>query len=186
MKAIVGSFLLLGAAAQALSAPDRHAMTVAAIAEGDAAIAQRDARRLADAERLLSASGARPLDAGADLVGSWRREANVRGLAPPPPAPPTRGRVLGSAYKQALLQPNGSMAIEQTYLAGQKAQVSVVPSRQAEVTVAVVDMDGKTVCRREAAARPASCSWMPLWTTRYRIELRNPTPRPAAAYLVID
>jgi hypothetical protein len=161
-------------------------LAVAAIASGNAALSKGDSRGLAEAERLLSASGARAAGDAPDVIVLWRKEAKSKGLALPPRLPPLRGRVLGSAYKQALLTANKTMIIEQTYLAGQKAQISLIPSSGAQLSVAVMDGDGRTVCRREAAARPASCSWMPLWTSRYRIEVRNAAPRPAAAFLVID
>jgi hypothetical protein len=186
MKSLLAFMPFLALAANdAAPPPDRHDLAVRAISVGVSATAKKDARRLIEAERLLVAAGARPEAGGADLAGRWRDDARriARRALPPPP---TRGRVLGSAYKEATLAAGGALAVEQIFLAGRKAKVSVVPGNGDALRFAVSDQEGKALCVRETSAKPASCSWLPAWTTRYRIEVRNPRPTRASVYLIID
>lgn len=157
--------LLLIAAASA----DEFARTVAALASGVAATGKSDRVR---AGRVLLATGAVPLD-GDDLANSW---AGSRTLS-------YRDRALGPGYRTVAVMAGGTAHFEQTFLAGQRAQVAIVALDRARFTLAVRDEEGAVSCVAPPSGR---CSWMPLWTTRYGIDVSNPGRMPGRYYMVVQ
>ena len=186
-------FLASGCAPAALPPPpaaiaanaDDHDRTVEALTLGSRASAERDFKGLEKAQRLLSLAGARPDGEGPDLAASWRSEASrLSGWTVTAP-PPMRGRVLGSAYRKTTLAGGETLKLEQIFMAGQKARVSIVPGDGSPLSFSVSEKDGSALCTRSVAGAAASCAWLPTWTTRYRIEVRNQARKAELVYLVI-
>jgi len=149
---------------------DDFTRVVDAIARGGSA--RPAARR--DAARALAAAGAHPVDGTHDLAAAWGAMRT----------PPYRDRALGPGYRQIAIGGGSSARFEQVFLAGQRARVAVVMHGNAAVRLAVTDDDGQPQCgAREHAGR---CDWVPLWTTRYRIELQNPGSAIASYTVVVE
>ncbi|HMI19810.1 MAG TPA: hypothetical protein VK533_09715 [Sphingomonas sp.] len=156
---------------------DAFSRTVAGLRNGSAAATAHDRARLGAAVRLLEASGAHPMDGDDDLVKSWRARVGVA------PAPAYRDRALGPAYRHIVLARAATMHFEQTFLAGQRARIAVVPIRRAAARLQVEDDDGHRVC---AAAATGGCDWVPVWTTRFRVDVVNTGTRDAEYIVVIQ
>ncbi len=148
--------------------PDDFTQVVDAIARGDnprAAVRRSAGQTLADL-------GARPADGTRDLAAAWGAK----------PKTAYRDRALGPGYRTVAVNGGGSEHFEQVFLAGQQARIAVVGHGAAPVRLAVTDDDGQPQC---GASDPAGrCDWVPLWTTRYRIDLKNPGLK-AASYTIV-
>ena len=152
-----------------------------AIARGMAAEAAGDGTAMLGAARSLEALGARPSAASADLAIHWRRAAAARGVRDT--LPPVRGRALGPAYSEGVLQPRARLSTEQVFLAGQRAEIALVPQPGRGLTIRIAARD-RQICRRSVAAPRATCAWLPVFTQRVAIDVVNPGPLPARYYLV--
>lgn len=142
------------------------------------------AAALLEAGRYLQASGARPAEPSLpDLGRIWWDEGIARGAEGPPPV---RGRPLGPAYRRARIGPGGEATLEQLFLAGQRAEIALMPSRPSPLVLEVSDSDGRTICRRRAEDPPAQCSWLPVFTTRHSIVIKNEGRSPADYFLVVN
>ena len=148
---------------------DDFARTVAALKAG--ASAPSNAAR-ARAGRSLIASEARPLD-GEDVGKAWAGGG----------ASHYRDRALGPGYRTVTVAPGATAHFEQTFLAGQRAQVAIVALDRARFTLAVKDDEGTLSCTSPPDGR---CSWMPLWTTRYGIDIGNPGRGTGRYYMVVQ
>lgn len=158
---------LLGAAG---AAPDDFTRVVAAVSAGDNP--QPAIRRRAG--ESLAAAGARPVAGTPDLAAAWGAAG----------APVFRDRALGPAYRIVAVAPGGSARFDQVFLAGQRARIAVVAHGTAPARVAVTDDDGLPQC---GAGDPVGrCDWVPLWTTRFRIELHNTGIRSASYTIVVQ
>ena len=151
------------------SSPDAFDRVTAALMAGHTAAGR------GRAARTLAASGARPLDDGPDLAVAWASQGDK--------APVYRERALGPAYKRVTIQSGAAVRFAQTFLAGRQARVAVVPDRSGRFELAVTDEDGAAQCTAQRAGR---CDWVPLWTTRFQIELKNPGPAPASYYIIVE
>lgn len=178
--------LLAVSAAAPAADPDPHDRVVQALTDGNRAVARRDAKMLDRSQRLLVTLGAQPREGTPDLTRHWRAEADRLARRPFPDVAPLRGRVLGSGYQAATLPKGGSLTLEQIFLGGQKAKVSVVPNSPAELALSVSEGEAAPLCARRAAQTPASCAWLPIWTTRYRIRIVNRGTKPAPVYIVVN
>ena len=165
---IVGIAFALTATALS-SPPDAFERVTAALS------ASQTAADRSHAARVLAASGARPLDDGPDLAVAWAKGRNR--------TPVYRERALGPAYKRVTIGSGAVMRFGQTFLAGRQARVAVVPDKSARIDLAVSDEDGAAQC---TAPRAGRCDWVPLWTTRFQIELKNPGPAPASYYIIVE
>jgi hypothetical protein len=134
--------------------PDAFDRVVLALAAGDA--------------QTLADTAAQPIDTPDLAVSAKPRQAY-------------RNRALGPAYRKVALAPGATARFEQTFFAGQRARVAVVPVDRAVFALAVTDDDGASQC--DSSAR---CDWTPLWTTRYRVALDNRGPRPASFFVVMQ
>ena len=162
---LAAALLPLLAAADA----DDFARTVAALNAG--AVATTQATR-ARAGRSLLASAARPLD-GNDVGKNWAGISTTR----------YRDRALGPGYRTVAVAPGQTAHFEQTFLAGQRAQIAIVALDRARFTLAVKDDEGAMFCATPLSGR---CSWMPLWTTRYGIDVGNPGRETGRYYVVVQ
>jgi hypothetical protein len=169
----------LAGAAQPQSAVDAVSLAVARGIEAEQA---GDGRAMLAAARRLEALGARPAPDGENLAQHWRRLARARGVKDP--TPPVRGRALGPAYARGVLAPGRSFATEQLFLAGQKAEVALVPQRGRSLAFRL-EAGEKRICERTAQAPRASCAWLPVFTSRVAIRVLNPS-RDSVAYVLVS
>ena len=87
-----------------------------------------------------------------------------------------RERVLGPAYRAVTLAPGGALHLEQTFLAGQRAQIVAAAIGPGAIELTVDEGEGRRSCPTQN--RRARCDWIPTATTRISIDLYN---RAAAA-----
>lgn len=176
----------------ALPAPQAAPDDVAGLlAEADAlsamlARAGTDPRSVARLNAIvgqLVARGAAPADGQADLVTGWQRQAAA---AHPPGAhaAPLRGRVLGPLYRRGTLAPKGAALSEQAFLAGQPARVALAPARGA-LALELFGEPGHQRVRCRAASAYA-CEWLPLYTQRVRLVVRNRSDRAVTYFLIME
>ncbi len=189
--AVLAALLLAGcntATSQPLSAPPL-ALAPAADPATDAAslLAAAEAAPTAEARApllaRLDALGVRPAEDAAsdDPLTGWRNQAKAGDGAP------WRGRALGPAYRRAVVAPGESLVIQQIFLAGQRAQIAAHMAGTAsggQVALAISNPRQEPVCTRQLAPR-ASCDWLPIFTERFAIALRNSGNREASVYLVV-
>lgn len=175
---------MIGLALLALAAPvteievtpvDRVADALAA---GEEAAATNTAQPLMNAAETLRAMGAKPADD--DAAARWRKQAIAAGATPPPPM---RGRLLGPAYRSGLIAPNASISTEQIFLAGQRAEVAIVPHGAGTVKIRIGEGD-TAICERQISAPRGGCSWIPTFTRRIEIRLTNGSAQPLRYWLV--
>lgn len=134
-----------------------------------------DASNIARTLARLDALGARPADDMTDdPVARWRASAGGDAI-------PYRGRALGPAYRRGTLAAEGELELTQTFLSGKKAVIAVSSPAGTAPALRVVSASGTTVC--ESAA---SCRWIPTFTERYAITLRNPSRTARTYYLVVE
>lgn len=138
----------------------------------------RDSEALARTLRRIDALGAKPLDDEATAaLAHWRSLAGST-------TPPLRGRTLGPGFRAGTLPPGKQAAIEQTFLSGQRASIAVSADGAARLALAVTRPKGERVC--EDVASRSACKWVPMFTERHRIVVRNPGKQPVRYFLVID
>jgi hypothetical protein len=151
-----------------------------ALARGAAAEAADDPHALAEAAGTLDALGARPVEQGTDVIKRWRDLAAAQGVT----LPILRGRALGPAYRQGVLDPRATLTTEQVFLAGQKAEVALVPEFGRTLDFRIVASDNNNICDRPAAAPRTVCTWLPVFTRRVAIRVANPADTPVRYFLV--
>lgn len=150
----------------------------AALAAADVAAATGDRPALVRALADIEALGGRPDDAAGEAqLAAWQAKSGA-------PSIPLRGRTLGRGYRSGTITAGSNMVIAQTFLSGQKASIAVSVADGKALGLSVLDGKDKPVCREQA--QRASCSWVPLFTQRHTIQVRNPGPREVRYYLVID
>lgn len=166
----------LALAATADPAEDAAALLAAAEAAPNAAA------RAPLVERLDALGVRLAEDAGADdPLAGWRNQHKTGDGAP------WRGRALGPAYRRAVVAPGESLVIQQIFLAGQRAQIAAQVAGSTsgnQVDLAISNPRAEPVCTRQLAPR-ASCNWLPIFTERFAIALRNNGNREASVYLVV-
>ena len=146
--------------------------------EREAEAAARQIPALAGALADVEALGGRPVDPAdeAQLL-AWRAQSGA-------PPIPMRGRTLGRGYRSGTITPGSNTVIEQTFLSGQKASIALSAADGKVLGLSVLDGKDQPVCREQS--QRTSCSWVPLFTQRHTIRLRNPGPGEVRYYLVID
>jgi hypothetical protein len=181
MKLLLG-FAALATTAAAPGGPqdavDRVSLLVA---RGMAAERANDGRAMLAAARGLEALGARPADREGDIAAHWRKRAKALGIRDK--EPPVRGRALGPAYRRGVLSAGQGLSTQQVFLAGQKAEVALVPEPGRTLTIRIAGRD-QQICERTATAPKAACSWLPVFTHRVEIRVSNQGAQPASYYLV--
>ena len=134
--------------------------------------------RLPYVQRLDSLGVRVEQDQADDPLSAWRADIVQKG-------PVWRGRTLGPAYRRARLAPGESMAMEQVFYAGERAEIAAQASRGAKVELAIRDREAKKVCARTLSPQ-ARCLWLPRFTERFAITLTNHGTKPASIYLVLN
>lgn len=173
-RAIV--ILALGLSTGVAAAEDGFDRAAAALAAGSRAAERGDRTGLRAAALTLRATGALPV-MGDDMVTRWLHDAH----AVPPPA--ERDRALGPGYRLLQLGGGDAAIFEQTFLAGRRARVEVVPMHGADFSMQV--SDGATALCHAAPER-ARCDWVPSYTTRFTIRIANPGPQPAYYFVMMQ
>jgi hypothetical protein len=166
-RTLFGMLLMLTLTANDES--DAFDRTITALHNGLAAHG-RPGQRVREAGATLVAVGARPI-AGDDLAVRWSKGSELSRY---------RDRALGPGYRAVSLDGGRT---EQVFLAGQRAHVALVSLDHTAFTLEVSDDQGVKQCQRGTSNR---CVWIPLWTTRYRIDVVNPGTRPGNNYLVMQ
>jgi|GEM_PF-431554 len=157
--------------------------TADAIVAGQVGAKNSDAGALRSAAQTLESLGARPDgDQESNLSKSWSEQAS---LIDPSTTPPVyRGRALGPSYKKGIVSAGSRVSIDQIFLAGRKASVALVPASPKPMSIEISDGQGKNICARRTSSKPANCEWLPLFTERYKINIRTSESRPVTYYLV--
>jgi hypothetical protein len=176
-------------AARAQAGSERSLVDHVAVALSDGARAEAagpaGARDLADISRLLHATGAHPAEESApSLDRVWSAVARRHGETAT--LPPDRGRPLGPAYRRARIGPGGTASLQQLFLAGQRAEIALMPNGPAALVLEVNDAEGRRICTRRAEEPPANCAWLPVYTTRHSITIKNEGRAPADYFLVVN
>ena len=157
----------------ALSDPAR---TARLLASADLAL---EAGRMDDVRTALAsldALGARSLD-DRDPLSEWRDAADYN-------EPAMRGRTLGPGYRRGILEAGETVRLEQSFLSGERAMVSLSGSQASRLTLRVSQPDDRPVCA--GSSPPVDCSWLPLITQRFTIQVSNRGPDRASYYLVTN
>jgi hypothetical protein len=171
--------LIIAAGVAAAQSPvDGFDGTVDALRRGIAAQQHHDAKGVAQAARILAAVGAHNEEGTPAFVAEGTTSTMRQGTVPPP----FRNRALGPGYRLIDLPSGGSARFDQTFLAGQSARVAVVPLGRGGFGLAVQDEDGP-VCA--ITNNPSFCNWIPVATSRVRIEITNRSTAKASFYLVV-
>lgn len=143
------------------------------------------ARALAEASIRLQDLGAKPADdSEADRAHDWLAEARNRGLESE--AAPFRGRVLGPAYRSGSLAPGEASETSQVFLAGEQAEVVAIPVESTALQLEIVENEGQRNCTPPPTSARSVCRWIPVFTSRYQIRVRNIGNRPSEFYLVTN
>lgn len=159
--------------------------TADAIAQGEAALQSNQTDSLMRAAQILTAVGARPADESAEnLADTWAQIASRQD--PLLVVPIYRGRLLGPAYKSGTISGNGSIVIEQLFLAGKKATVALVPAASSNLTIHVKNGSGEPVCVKPEIKGKASCQWLPIFTDRFEIRVQNGSQTNAKYHLILN
>lgn len=154
-----------------------------ALRAGIEADMRNDGAALLSAATRLEKLGAHPVDGEPDLAAEWKAKAISLGAAPD--APVWRGRVLGPAYRQGTLAANSRFETRQSFIAGQKADISVEAENGA-LELSVRDDDGSVVCQVAASLRTAGCLWVPPFTGPNTIAITNSHSRQVRYVLVTN
>ncbi|GGY99963.1 hypothetical protein [Novosphingobium colocasiae] len=159
-------------------APSLAEMVAAAFSRAALASARGDDAQLSVELRQIAAIGARPLVVDADPVRNWRTLARMDSVAP------MRGSPLGPGYRAGQVDPGSQERFEQLFLSGRKASIALSSPGNAPLALTVLDANRKPVC--EARDARLACHWMPLFTQRYTIEVRNKGAQTADYFLVVE
>lgn len=153
--------------AEMLADADNPTMDAAMRAERVAALDRMGLRRAEDSED--------------DPVSVWRAQALANGYSPLP----FRGRALGPAYRSGWIEPGANKALDQLFLAGETAQISLSNSARAPMALTISDPQAKIICQQDGLP-PGRCQWVSLFTQRYRIELHNRGQKRLRYFLVTN
>lgn len=151
--------------------PEGVQRTADALASGSRSASPRARASAAD---ILAALGAVPAEGQKDLASAWARRGER--------SPVFRDRVLGPVYRRLMLAPHGAARFEQTFFAGQTARVAIVAVDHIPARLSIVDSDGRQQC--EPARQ--TCAWVPLWTSRFAVEVENASPRSGRFFVVMQ
>ena len=157
-----------------------------ALASGHRAYAGNgSAQELADTAARLQDLGARPAEDEEDNRATiWLSAARERGLTGE--APPFRGRLLGPAYRSGMLAPGEVSETSQLFLAGEEAEVVAIPVEHTDLQLEIVEGEGERNCTPPATKARSVCRWIPIFTSRYSIRVRNAGDRASEFYLVTN
>lgn len=177
------SLMGLPVALEAQASPRPADLVAEALSAGLQAEADHDGPALLRAAERLDSLGAHP-EAGEDIAAYWRKAAV--GLGADIRTTVSRGRTLGPAYSARDVAAMGRFATHQSFNAGEKANIAVVSPGGENLQLSVLDDDGAPACRQSRVSKRISCTWVPLWTGLFRIEVENAADRPTRFYLITN
>lgn len=154
------------------------------IARGLSAEARGDADALVQEARTLTRLS-RPAAGETDLARRWLQEARALG-AKVEDDDVWRGRTLGPAYKSGRVGAHGQFQTRQTFTAGIRAEIAIVPKSDDPLSLAVNDDEGASICEIAPSARNLGCRWVPPFTGASHIEIGNDNDRPVEFYIVLN
>ncbi|MEM7568276.1 MAG: hypothetical protein AAF337_00635 [Pseudomonadota bacterium] len=161
---------------------NQYVATLLAQGEAAASTSPPNLAELAQIVRALEQAGARPQSESEDPVETWRALAQEQLGA----YPPFRGRLLGPTYQRLSLKAGAAFELEQLFLAGQNAVVSTTTVEDGVTSsLTIRSSNGDIICESQGE-KLTSCEWVPLFTARYRIEIRHDGPSDAALFLTIN
>lgn len=163
--------VLLSTLLLANAAPDAFDRVVASLVSGSMAERSGRADTMLAAATTLIQEGAKPLGDSPDVALRWQNRGRSAGGKSRATEAAYRNRALGAGYRMIALPAGATMQFDQTFLAGQRARVAIVPLTKGEFGLSVRDDQGQSVCGRPADT--SQCDWVPNWTTRYEILLSN-------------
>lgn len=149
------------------------------LAAADQAFKNGDAQTLSAILARLDNRGVRPLDDdAAQLLSSWA-DARTTDL------PPLRGRLLGPGFHKGSLNPGQSQSLQQVFLAGEPATISLAGRSGQTMRLQLRDAKSRVICEYEPAAG-RTCRFTPVFTQRYSIDVANGGRSETTYFLVID
>lgn len=171
-----GAALSAAVASVAMTSTERLAND---LSEADTAFERGDPEALAQRLRSIELAGAKPANAGGEQeLQAWRGSVSQE-------MPAMRGRVLGPAYLSGTLAPGALVDTEQLLMGGKSVSIAAGTAPREGVHLRIARADGKTVCE-QSPAHARECRFVPTYTQRYRIELRNSGKRDARYHIVFD
>jgi hypothetical protein len=184
LKTLVVIFVVGPGVLVANRAPDAFDRVVVGISAGIAAERRGNIGAMREAAEILRREGAAPTSASPDVAARWLDKSGVGDARTRVVHAPYRDRALGAGYRMIALAAGATVQFDQTFLAGQRARVAVVPLTKADFSLSIRDDDGQSVC----AATPlkSRCDWVPVWTTRYAIRIANPGKTKSDYYVVVQ
>ena len=93
--------------------------------------------------------------------------------------------MLGPGYSRGRLGPGENAVLQQTFFSGQKTALSVGERETANLRLRLYDADSRLVCEH-VPAHGRVCRFTPIFTQRYKIEIRNEGKRDAVYYLAVE
>ncbi len=158
---------------------------VGAILQGGmAADARNDGEALYDMAQALIRMGAHS-DDGTDLADVWLRRAHDLGVHDRTDVA-FRGRTLGPGYRQGHIGAHGHFRTHQSFNAGQRAEIVLVPIDDAPLSLDVVDDEGAAICSVAPSTRNLGCRWVPSFTGTSDIDVNNDNDRDVSFYIVLN
>ncbi|TYC85412.1 hypothetical protein [Novosphingobium sp. BW1] len=129
---------------------------------------------------MIERAGAHPIAewSGNDPVPLWRTVAPATSA----PAPIYRGSPLSPGYRSGQVTGGKADQFEQVFLSGEKAPIALSSAGKAPWSLRVLDRNARAVCEGNNGA----CQWVPLFTQRYVIEIRNHSKNLAGYFVVVD
>lgn len=169
---------------------DLHSATLAdrvaqALVQGEAARLQRNGPALMEAAKRLRQLNAAPADGGEDLGQVWLNEARALGVRVKAP-PQFRGRILGPAYRRGQLAGHERFVTQQSFAAGEAAEILLTASQKAIVSLEVTDDFGQSICPERSGSARLTCRWLPRFSGAAKISIRNPSDDAATYFLVLN
>ena len=156
---------------------DMDRTAAAVLYRAQSAYEDGDRAALSLALSRLDAVGLHPVGEEAnDVFARWRAAADQPAI--------TRGRILGPGFMVGELAPKEERALEQTFLSGRGAAISLSALEGRPLEISVRDSSDQSLCSK--VAERVTCRWVPLYTHRHTITLRNPNTKKTRYQLVID
>lgn len=170
--------------------PQSDSLVMRAIDSAEEGRQNQDAAKLRTAVMLLKASGAYPAEEGGqNLADIWQREADKISLQSATETNiPTRGRIVGPAYRNGSLFSADKTIFRETFYATRAAEVSLRLGQSSAFDIRIMadEANGKTVCHHKNIKKHVTCKWFPAWTGPYRIEIKNTGSKEDHYYLITN
>ena len=153
-------------------------LLAASLSRAEDAAKRGDPDALEAAMQTIERLGAQPLnDEAQTAMSEWQ-------ALRPGDAIPVRGRTLGPGFRSGTIGGGKQTELAQTFLSGQRASIAVSSPTSKALDLKVIDAKDALVC--ETTRRLTTCDFIPIFTQRHTIYLRNNGQDSARYYLVIE